>query len=600
MSGREQAPVAIIGMSARVPGADDSEALWRLLVAGRQTMRPVDQRHLYDYQPDLVGADQPTLSRFNTVREFEPALFGLTRRMASWMDPQQRLMLEAAWQALESAGVAPASIAGQDVGVFVSTTCSDMRDLMAARHLADRYSAVGLLLTMVSSRISQQFDLRGPSITLDTACAGGLTAVSQAVSGLRAGDFRMALAGSPNYYMHGYMHAVMQRFGALSPTGIASCFGAAADGYARGEGVFCFVLKLLSDAIADGDPILAVIQAAALGHDGRRGGVTKSDAGSQIELIQRALDQADLTPSSYGYVEAHAAGTPKGDPIEVQALVQLVRGAAGPAAVAGGPDGKLWMGSIKGNIGHLEGAAGSASLAKAVQILRYAAIPPTPAVTALHPDVPNDRHPIDIATKYLEWSDREPRYVGVNAFGVGGANAHVILQSAPAGVAFDVQPSTAWLVPISARTTTSLGALANGLANLVEAGSPDFSSKSSSVPADLASFVWTLQSGRAQLAHRLLLVVRTPAEFVEAARSAALGKPHPAVLSGTPTQPFNGVISGDLTAIEQDVARRWLDGDVVDWNPLWPGPARPRRVHLVPYPFDRSLCWPAGDLDDIS
>lgn len=597
MSRRELAAVAIIGMSARVPGADDAEAFWRLLVEGRQTMRPIDPSRLYDYQPELAGLDRPTLSCFDTVREFEPALFGLTPRMAAWMDPQQRLMIEATWHALESAGIAPASVAGQDVGVFVSTTCADMRDRMASRHLVDRYSTIGLLLTMVSSRISQQFDLRGPSITLDTACAGGLTAVSQAISGLRAGDFRMALAGSPNYYMHGYMQAVMQRFGALSPSGVVSCFGAAADGYVRGEGVFCFVLKLLSDALADGDPILAVIRAAALSHDGQRGGLTRSDVGSQVELIRRALDQTDLTPSSYGYIEAHAAGTAKGDPIEVQALVRLVREASGPGAVGKGPAGKLWMGSVKGNVGHLEGAAGSASLAKAIQILRHRAIPPTPAVSPLHPDIPDDRDPVDIATKYLQWAAEQPRHVGVNAFGVGGANAHVILESAPTFPVFDWRPPTAWLVPLSARTTSSLSALADSLAALVGRASPELSGDFGLTPPDLASLAWTLQSGRAQLARRLLLVVRTPVEFVDAARSAARAQHHPAILRVPPAGPMADDAWRELTKTERDLGRLWLNGDVVDWNPLWPGRARPRRVPLVPYPFDRSVCWPAGDLD---
>ncbi|PKW18137.1 polyketide synthase [Saccharopolyspora spinosa] len=596
---RRQAPVAVIGMSARVPGADDADEFWDLFACGKRTMSHPPAGRLDDYRADIGDIEEPTVSFFSDVVGFEPALFGITYRMAVWMDPQQRLMLEAAWQALESAGIPPRSLAGEDVGVFVSTTCSDMRDRMAFRHVVDRYSAVGLLLTFVSARISHHFDLRGPSITLDTACAGGLTALSQAVSGLRAGEFRMALVGSPNVYLHGHMQAVMQRFGAVTPSGEARCFSADADGYVRGEGVFCFVVKLLDDAIADGDPVLAIVRGSSVNHDGRRGGLTRSDPESQRELINRALTQAGLTPNDLGYVECHAAGTPKGDPIEVQALRDLTRASSSTAA---GPDGKLWLGSAKANIGHLEGGAGSASLAKAIQILRYRTIPMTPGVSDLHRDVPVDRHPVEIATTTLSWPDGKPRRVGVTALGVGGANAHAVLEEAPLFPSLAVSRKARWTIPVSARTTKSLTRLVDKLASFIQHGHRTPNDTTGLPAPDFAAAVWTLCVGREQLDSRIIITAHDSDEFVEAAQAFVQEKDHPLLHTGSAGENQTRLRDVGMPAAEIDSAERWLAGDTVDWSVFWPVDQRPRRVALVPYPFDRRACWPevAGPLGKSS
>ena len=590
MSAGKAAPVAIIGMAARVPGAEDADAFWRLLAEGRCTSSPAIPGRLHDYRADLGGTPDPVVSLLPDVGDFEPGLFQITPRMAVWMDPQQRLMLEATWHALESAGLAPDSLAGRDVGVFVSTTSSDMRDRAADRHLVDRYSAIGLLLTFASARISHQFDLRGPSITLDTACAGGLTAVAQAVSGLRAGELDMAIAGSPNIYLHGHMQAVMHRFGALSPTGQARCFSADADGYIRGEGVFCFVLKRLEDAVADGDPVLAVIRGSALNHDGRRGTLTRSDAESQVQLMTRALAQADLPPSALGYMESHAAGTGKGDPIEVQAVVELLRSQEGRTTAAG-PDGKLWMGSVKGNIGHLEGAAGAASLAKAVQVLRYRTIPLTAGFTTPHPDIPVDRGPVDIAARAVPWPDGPARRVGITALGVGGANAHIVLEEAPELDSSGWRRSGRWPVPVSARTERSLRRLVTELADLLPHGRQDPSGGPGLAPPDFTAAVWTLQTGRAQLAQRVVILAGDADEFAVAAGAFVRGEPHPLVLHTTfdPADPT----TADRHVPEPDLqgAARWLAGERVEWADLWPAGQRPRRVPLSAYPFDRTTCW---------
>ncbi|MFI9383547.1 beta-ketoacyl synthase N-terminal-like domain-containing protein [Kutzneria sp. NPDC052558] len=572
------APVAVIGLSARVPGAEDADEFWRLLAAGERTARPAPPARLHDYRPELAGVAEPVLSLIPDVADFEPGLFGITPRMAMWMDPQQRLMLESAWHALESAGIAPNSLAGRNVAVFASTTSSDMRDRMADRHLVDRYSAIGLLSTFVANRVSHQFDLRGPSITLDTACAGGLTTVAQAVSGLRAGDFDLALAGSPNLYLHGHMQAVMQRFGALSSSGQARCFSADADGYVRGEGVFCLVLKLLDDAIADGDPVHAVIRGCALNHDGRRGTLTRSDPGSQVELISRALTQAGLDPADLGCVEAHAAGTGKGDPLEVRALLDLLD--TRPAAA--GPDRKLWLGSIKANIGHLEGAAGAASLAKAVLSLRHKVIPSTPGVTSLHPDIPADHRPVEIATATMPWPDGRVRRIGVTALGVGGANAHIVVEEAPELPSATWRRDERWPVPLSTRTRSSLARLAGALGNFVS--------------GDFPAVVWTLQTGRAALACRVVIAAADAAEFAAASAALARGEQHPLVFAADDPDLF----SAGLPDADAAAAASWLGGAAVDWSELWPADRRPRRVPLASYPFDRVLCWPAeaGPLRD--
>jgi 3-oxoacyl-[acyl-carrier-protein] synthase II len=558
-------PIAVAGMACQAPGADDLTGFLQLLMAGRQQFTEVPEARMPGYDPSSTGVPSMRAALLERPDLFDAAFFRISPRMASWMDPQQRLLLETSWRALEDAAIAPDRLAGTETGVYVATTSTDFRHQLLDAGAVDRYSALGTLATFHANRISHHYDLRGPSITLDTACAGGLTSVGLAVSALRSGDIDLALAGAVNFLGHGYMHSVMMRFGALSPTGSARCFDASADGYVRGEGVFLIVLKRLEDALADGNPVHAVIRGCALSHDGRGGGLVRTDSTAQQHLIRRALAQAGADIADVGYLEAHAAGTLVGDATEVMALRRLLdQRPGGPPALGAGPHDRLWVGSVKGNIGHLEGAAGAASLLKALLVLRYGVIPPTPGFSVLNPDIDLAGVPMAIADRPQPWDRRagRPRLAGVNSFGVGGSNAHLLLEEGPASqpggdtAPGDPAPGDRCpvQVPLSAATHDALAALAQRLADHL-----------AQVPAESFPMITaTLRDGRARLAEQRIITADGVDTLREALRAVAKDMEHPLV-----TVPEDGRAGSPADRGHRPV-------------PM---------TSLVPYPFQRRSYW---------
>jgi acyl transferase domain-containing protein len=363
----------------------------------------------------------------------------------------------------------------------------------------------------------------------------------------------------------------MMRFGALSPTGQTACFDESAAGYVRGEGAFCFVLKRLDDALADGDPVHAVIRGCAMNHDGRAGGMVLNDPESQSRLILSSLSQAGLDPADLGYIEAHAAGTPLGDSQELQGLLRVI--ATRPEGIPkrmNGPEGRQWVGSVKANIGHLEGAAGAAGLAKAILSLRHAAIPATAGFARLNHRVDLADMPVALTDRLVPWPDSPdgPRRAGVNSFGVGGANAHVVLEEPPREAAVRSTGGELRPIPLSAASETAMIELAERLREfLARPEAPGFD-----------SVAWTLQTGRAQLNVRRVLLARDNAGLRTALMTLTRGEPSPDVCA-----------PGD--AIEAfPPAQVWLDGGRAEWRTLW-REAPPRRVPIVPYPFQRRHYW---------
>ncbi len=550
-------PVAIVGLACRVPGGDDLEEFWETLEAGRLVARTVPEARLAGYDADVVGPGGLTAALLPDADAFDLAFFRIGRRMAVWMDPQQRLLLETSWHAFEAAGIPPSTLRGEEVGVFVASATADFRERMMRTGTVDRYSAVGGLSTYLANRLSHQYDLRGPSMTVDTGCSSGLSAVSLAVSGLRAGDFDTALVGASNVCAEGWYSAAMAYMGALSPSGVCRPFSDEADGYIRGEGALCFVLKRLDDALASQSPILAVIRGVAANHDGRAGGLTKTDAASQARLMRRALDQAGLAAGSLGYLESHAPGT-KADALEIEGMRALLRGEPGGVpADFGGPENRLWMGSVKAVVGHLEAAAGSASLAKGVLILLNEGFPSGAGLMRLGDDPELTAEAAGGHEATVPWP-REPsrtRRMGISSFGVGGSNAHVVLEEAPedANAEEGRWGESPVPVPLSAARADALPLMAGRLAAfLSRPGAPS-----------LTATAWTLQTGREQLPTRVLLQARTREELVDRLERLA---------------------AGDSPAHLEDA---WLDGADVDWAARWEHTPS-RRVRLPGYPFART------------
>jgi len=438
-------PIAIVGMGCRFPGdAENPDAYWRMLREGKHAIRevPPERWDVDDYYDPDPGTPAKMSTRWGGFLKqkadlFDADFFGISRREAVRVDPQHRLTLEVAWEALEDAGIAPGEIAHTRTGVYLGTIGSDYT-LLQSRDISDLdvFSGTGSSDAVLANRVSYVLDLNGPSIALDTACSSSLVTVDMACVSLRRRETDMALAGGVNFILSPEMTVALTKAHMMSPDGRCKAFDAAADGYVRGEGCGMLVLKRLSDAEAAGDRIHALIRGSAVNHDGRSNGLSAPNGPAQEAVIRAALADAHLTPHQIGMIEAHGTGTRLGDPIEFEALVASL--------CAGRPkENPLYLASVKTNIGHLESAAGIAGLIKAVLTLRHGEIPPHLHLTTVNPLLKIEESPIVIPTELTSWRrGDEPRRAGISSFGFGGTNAHIIVEEAP---------------PRRCRRTTSIG-----------------------------------------------------------------------------------------------------------------------------------------------
>ncbi|RKG91717.1 SDR family NAD(P)-dependent oxidoreductase, partial [Corallococcus sp. CA053C] len=428
--GRE--PIALIGMACRFPGGCDSpEALWRFLLDGGDAIVDVpkerwDPEAFFHPDPDAAGSMYVRQAGF--LREapslFDARLFGISPREATDMDPQQRLLLEVSWEALERAGLAPDSLAGSPVGVFVGMGSAEYGLLPRAARQFNAYTATGLATNIASGRIAHRLGLQGPALTVDTACSSSLMAVHLACDSLLRGESDVALAGGVNLMVSPYTFVSLCRLHALAPDGRCKTFDASADGYGRAEGGGLVVLKRLCDARRDGDNVLAVLLGSAANHDGASSGLTVPNGLAQQALLRKALAAAGLEPERISYVESHGTGTSLGDPIEMQALGTVY--GQRPASV-----GAFTVGAVKANLGHLEAAAGIAGLIKTVLCLQHRAIPKQLHLRQLNPHIRLERMRAQLPWDTLAW-DGDGRTAGVSAFGFSGTNVHVIVGAPPA------------------------------------------------------------------------------------------------------------------------------------------------------------------------
>ena len=441
-------PVVIVGVAGRYPQAEDLSEFWDNLIAGRDCITEVaadrwDHDAIYDPAKGVPGRTYGKWGGFIAgVDQFDAPLFGISRREAERMDPQERIFLMTSWHALEDAGYSPRGLAGRRAGVFAGVMWNHYQLVEGD---ADGVAPTAMHAS-IANRVSFTFDFRGPSIALDTACSSSLTAIHLAVQALRSGECEIALAGGVNVTVHPQKYLQLAQGHWLSTDGRCRPFGAGGSGYVPGEGCGVVVLKRLSAALADGDSIRAVIGATAIDHGGRTSGATVPNPASQAALLRHALDQAGWAPSSISYVEAHGTGTSLGDPIEVDGLSRAF-------AVGGARPGfSCALGSVKSNIGHLEGAAGVVGLTKVLLQLRHRAIAPSLHSGELNPAIDFASTPFYVPQEPAPWTVPEGtlRRAGISAFGAGGANAHLLVaeypQPRPAGSAAGPQ-----VFPLSAR-----------------------------------------------------------------------------------------------------------------------------------------------------
>src|SRR5438874_911945 len=448
--------IAIVGAACRFPGADDLEGFWRLLASAGDAVSEVDDRRWstrFYYHPNRGEPGKSytwSAGLITGVDLFEPSFFGISPREAAQMDPQQRLLLELVWHALEDAGVPPSKISGSSAGVYIGASTTDYSDLrLGDPSGADSYFMTGSTLSILANRISYVFDLRGPSIAVDTACSSSLVALHHACEAIRSKRIAGAVVGGVNLLLAPYPFIGFSRASMLSRRGRCFAFDERADGYVRGEGGAVVILKPLADAVAANDRIRAVIRASAVNSDGRTIGLSLPSQSAQASLLRAVYDNAGIAPDDLAFFEMHGTGTAAGDPIEAAAVGHsLGQNRSFP----------LPIGSVKTNIGHLEPASGMAGLLKAALALDRELIPPT-----IHCEKPNPKIPFEALNLRLV-RDIEPAkaparpYGGVNSFGFGGTNAHVVLARA---TRCEEAPAAAPLPPlvISAQTETSLRSL---------------------------------------------------------------------------------------------------------------------------------------------
>ncbi len=498
-------PIAILGIGCRFPGgANNPRQLWSLLRDGVDGVIevPADRFDIDAvYEP---GAARPgTLgTRYggfvDRVDRFDPTFFGISPREAKTMDPQQRLLLEVAWEALEDAGQVPARLAGTPVAAMVGMWSGDYQDLLLDHPRGlDLYHITGSCRGPMAGRLSHILDLSGPSMTVDTACASALTAVHLACQSLRAGECSLALAGGCNLILEPQISIAFSQSGMLAPDGQCKFCDARADGFVRSEGIALVVLKTLTQALQDGDPIYAVIRATALSNDGASGGsmVSPGTRGQQ-QVLREAYRQAGVAARDVQYVEAHGTGTEVGDPVEVEAL-SAVLAADRPA------DAPLLIGSVKTNLGHTEGAAGLAGLIKVALSLQHGEIPPS-----LHLKDPSPRIdwqlPIEVPQQLAPWpATAGPRRAGVNSFGFNGSNAHGLLEQAPARDPIPDPPAEgrSELLVLSAKEPAALRDLARAYRDHLNTDPESVDS-----PAGLRDLCYTAARRRSHHDHRLAVV----------------------------------------------------------------------------------------------
>ncbi|MEG4806317.1 condensation domain-containing protein [Microcoleus sp. F8-D3] len=514
-------PIAIIGIGCRFPSAVNPEAFWHLLCNKIDAIAPIaSNRHaLHSCWLRDPTSQQSQLIQggfLEQIDRFDPQFFNIAPQEAVSIDPQQRLLLEVTWEALEDAGLVPQKLSGSATGVFVGIAGSDYYEMMAEARTTNAYAAIGNLSSVAANRVSYALNFTGPSLSINTACSSSLVAVHIACQSLRSRESSLAIAAGTNIMLFPEVTASLTNAGMISVTGRCRAFDARADGLLRSEGVGVVVLKLLSQALADSDPIYAVIRGSRVNQDGRSNGLAAPNLQAQQALLQQVYQDAGILPSSVQYVEAQGTGSLLGDAIELKALANVL-------GANRSLEDKCRVGSVKTNIGHLEAASGIAGLIKVALSLKYGKIPPNLHFQQPNPNVALDKLPLQVQQTLEAWPSSRPRIAGVSAFGFGGTNAHIVMEAAPDAVVESSEiDRPLHLLTLSAKTETALRELAQRYHEFL-VNHPDLS---------IADVCFSANTGRTSFNYRLAVTGDSTAQIAERLKAFASSRQSAGLVSG--------------------------------------------------------------------
>jgi len=555
LAAQQYEPIAIIGIGCRLPkGVQDPEQFYQFLMAGIDgiTEFPKDRPGLQD---NSIGYG----SFLTHIDQFDPQFFGISPREAKYIDPQARILLEVCWESLENAGIPPNSLNGTSTGVFVGISTDDYEHLLREAGEEDAHNAyigTGNFASAVVGRVSHTFGLQGPNMAIDTACSSSLVAIHQACLSLQTRESDLVLAGGVQLNLVPRWYIDFSKANMLSPDGHCKTFDASADGYVRGEGCGVVVLKRLSDAILDGDPIRAVIRGTAINQDGESSGFTVPNQKAQVAVINKTMSRARVSSSDIDYIEAHGTGTSLGDPIEVSAIAETYGQQR---------EKPLLLGSVKSNIGHLEAAAGVTGLIKVILSLEHARIPSNLNFHELNPKI-NLNFPAKIVSTLTPWPNGTKKRLGaVSAFGFSGTNSHAILEEAPVVLMPKKVEEGPYLVALSAKTEKALSDLIENYKEFLKSY-PD---------TDLSDLAYTTHVGRTHFKHRAAFIAKDIPELLEKLQKQDQAK-------------------GQADSLHA-LAESYIKGANIDWMSL-DLPFHHRKIALPTYPFQRSRHWVEGEI----
>ncbi|MBU8854953.1 amino acid adenylation domain-containing protein [Bacillus sp. FJAT-26377] len=608
----KEEPIAIIGIFGRMPQSKDLNSFWGNLIDNKNMIMEIPRKR-WDYER-YFGNPQKDENKSNSkwggfISDedcFDASFFGISPREAEYMDPRQRLMIESVWKTFEDGGYKPEDFSDTKTGLFIGAINSDYWDMMREYNVpADGYTLSGFANSILANRVSYMFNLKGPSEVVDTACSSSLTAIDKAVKSLRNGDCNLAIAGGVNLLLSPYLYLALSKNGMLSPDGKCKTFDKLANGYVRGEGVGTILLKPLSKAIKDNDNIYAVIKSTAVNHGGKSNSLTAPNPKAQTELLVDAYAKAEIDPSTITYIETHGTGTKLGDPIEVEALKEAfdmlykMSGKDKPSKPYCG------LGAVKTNIGHLEAAAGIASVLKVILSIKAGQIPANINFEKINSFIDLEDSYFYLINKNKKWDrllDNKgfelPRRAGISSFGFGGANAHVVIEEYIEETESDVDKEPN-LIVLSAQNKERLLEYARNLLDFIN-GLESQEQKENNVT--LSRIAYTLQVGRNAMEERLAVVVDNIKELREKLTSYVNQEGTSDVYTGNKIENkkiIENLFIGDtgnqyleiLTKQRElrTLAKMWINGVEIDWGKMYK--KSPKKLNVPTYPFAKERYW---------